>query len=257
MSYCVYLKRKQTLPLEPVARLIAAIPGLTLADGQQMVRRCRGFLIEHLELGDAEKLVQELKSLGVTAESRQIRELASNPPAIYVRAARFNPETYTVQDWRSQESTYLWEDVILMSVCGLKELEVPEPLKKNLKPDGFPEAIEDEKPDGKTKIDWLLDFYVDQPRLHFRIRSDEFRYDYLGDRLQRSSVANFASMLQDLEKYGLNAHKDDGFAAALDARWGSVQQFTAVYEVDEYHRWLLQAFSSEPRRMEMLKSLKK
>ncbi|MBV9464419.1 MAG: hypothetical protein JO317_09340, partial [Verrucomicrobiae bacterium] len=125
MSYCVYLKRRQSLPVDQVAPLIASIPGLTMADGQQMVRRSRGFLMEHLELDQARHLVEQLRGLKIDAEFRQIRELAPNPGPVTIRAGRFSSDSCTVQDWKSQESTLLWEDVFLMSVTHLHALEIP------------------------------------------------------------------------------------------------------------------------------------
>src|SRR5258707_316542 len=99
MSYCVYLKRKQVLPAEPVARLISEVSGLSLADGHQMVRRCRGFLIEHLEAVSALSMVDGLKRLGIEAECRQIRELVSNPRAVTIRSGQFTSQDCIVQDW--------------------------------------------------------------------------------------------------------------------------------------------------------------
>lgn len=242
MSYCVYLKRKQTLPAESVARLIAEIPGLSLADGQQMVRRCRGFLIEHLEAGAALKLVEDLRKLEVDAECRQIRELVPNPRSVLVRSGQFAPQVCTVQDWKSQDETLSWEDVFFMSVTCLQELEMPESVRKKMKEGPAPGASAglEEPPEKKA---YLLDFFMAEPRSHRRIQSTEFRYDYLGQRMQRSSVANFASMLHDFDRYASSARRDDGFKAVLEEKWDRVPGFTAIYEVDEYHRWILQTLS--------------
>lgn len=242
MSYCVYLKRKQTLPAESVARLIADIPGLSRADGQQMVRRCRGFLIEHLESGPALRLVEELKRLGVDADCRQIRELVPNLRAVMVRSGQFSPQACTVQDWKSQDETLSWEDVFFMSVTSLQELEVPEPVRRKMKQEpapGMPELAEERV----EKRVYLLDFFTAEPRSHRRILSAEFRYDYLGQRLQRSSIANFVSMLHDFDRNASDARRDEGFKAALEEQWDRVPGFTAIYEVDEYHRWILQTLS--------------
>jgi len=242
MSYCVYLKRKQTLPAESVARLIADIPGLSLADGQQMVRRCRGFLIEHLESGPALRLVEDLRRLGVDADCRQIRELVPNLRAVLVRSGQFSPQACTVQDWKSQDETLSWEDVFFMSITCLQELDVPEPVRKKMKQEpvpGMPELPEEHA----EKKAYLLDFFTAEPRSHWRIQSTEFRYDYLGERLQRSSVANFSSMLHDFERFASGAQRDEGFQAAFEEKWDRVPGFTAIYEVDEYHRWILQTLS--------------
>jgi hypothetical protein len=241
MSYCVYLKSKQTLPAESVARLIAEIPGLSLADGQQMVRRCRGFLIEHLEASHAVRLVEKLKKLGVDADCRQIRELVANPRAVLVRSGQFAAQVCTVQDWKSQDETLSWENVFFMSVTCLEELEMPESVRKRMEPEPAPGAgLPEEVPDKKA---YLLDFFMAEPPSHRRIQSTEFRYDYLGERLQRSSVANFALMLQDFDRYGSSARRDEGFKAALEQKWDEVPGYTAIYEVDEYHRWILQTLS--------------
>jgi len=241
MSYCVYLKRKQTLPAESVARLIAEIPGLSLADGQQMVRRCRGFLIEHLESAHALRLVAELRKLGVDADSRQIRDLFPNPRVIPVRSGQFGPQSCTVQDWKSHDETLAWEDVFFMSVTCLRELEMPELVRKKMKQGASP-GVEglDLPPEKKS---YLLDFFMAEPPSHRRIQSTEFRYDYLGERLQGSSVANFASLLHDFDQYGSRSRRDEGFKAALEGKWEQVAGFTAIYEVDEYHRWILQTLS--------------
>lgn len=244
MSYCVYLKRKQSLPAEAVARLIADIPGLSIADGQQMVRRCRGFLIEHLEAEHAMWLVGELKKINVEAECRLIRELAANPRPAAVRSGRFTQEGCTVQDWKSQDETLPWDDVFFMSVTCLRELELPEAVRRKMKhpPPALP-ALEDtvEVPEKRA---YLLDFFVDEPRSHRRIQSTEFRYDYLEGRLQSSSVANFSILLHDFDKYASRARRDEGFSAALEQKWDLVPGFTATYEVDEYHRWILQTLTT-------------
>jgi len=242
MSYCVYLKRKQALPAEPVARLISEISGLSLADGQQMVRRCRGFLIEHLEAGSALQLVDGLKRLGIEAECRQIRELVSNPRAITIRSGQFTPQTCTVQDWKSQNETMSWEDVFFISVTCLKELEVPESVRKKMKQDSSAE-IDETRREPREKKAYLLDFFTGEPRSHYRIQSSEFRYDYLGERLQGSSVANFSSMLHDFDGFASSARRDEGFKAALEQKWDEIPAFTALYEVDEHHRWILQTLS--------------
>lgn len=239
MSYCVYLKRKQELPAEPVARLISEISGLSVADGQQMVRRCRGFLIEHLEAGPALQLVDGLKRLGIEAECRQLRELVSNPRPIIIRSGQFTSQACTVQDWKSQNQTMSWEDVFFMSVTCLKELEMPESVRKKMKQD--PSAGVDEPPvEAREKKAYLLDFFTGEPRSHYRIQSPEFRYDYLAERLQSSSVANFSSMLHDFAGFASSARRDEGFKVALEQKWDEVPSFTAPYEVDEHHRWILQ-----------------
>lgn len=243
MSYCVYLKRKQSLPAEPVARLIADIPGLSIADGQQMVRRCRGFLIEHLEAERALWLVGELKKLNVEADCRLIRELAANPRAVTVRSGRFTPEGCTVQDWKSQEETLPWDDLFFMSVTCLRELEVPEAVRRKMKHPAPVAATLEGAMEAPEKMAYLLDFFMDEPKSHRRILSTEFRYDYLADRLQSSSVANFAILLHDFDKYAPRARRDEGFGAALGEKWDGVPGFTAIYEVDEYHRWILQTLT--------------
>ena len=242
MSYCVYLKKKQMLPAESVARLIADIPGLSLADGQQMVRRCHGFLIEHLESTPALRLVEELKRLGIDADCRQIRELVPNPRAVLVRSGQFAPQGCTVQDWKSQDETLSWEDVFFMSVTCLQELEVPELMRRKRKGEAAP-GMPDSREEIVEKKAYLLDFFTAEPRSHRRILSTEFRYDYLGERLQSSSVANFVSLLHDFDRYASSARRDEGFKAALEGKWDRLAGFTAIYEVDEYHRWILQTLS--------------
>jgi hypothetical protein len=241
MSYCVYLKRKQSLPAESVARLIAEIPGLSLADGQQMVRRCRGFLIEHLDAEPALRLVEDLKKLGVDADYRQIRELVPNPRPVMVRSGQFGSQACTVQDWKSQDETLPWEDIFFMSVTCLKELEVPEAVRKRMRAREQPVPGLVEEP--LDKRSYLFDFFTAEPRSHRRIQSTEFRYDYLAERMQRSSVANFVSLLHDFDKYASSARREEGFKAALEERWDQIPGFTAIYEVDEHHRWILQTLS--------------
>jgi hypothetical protein len=245
MSYCVYLKRRQDLPGEPVARLIASLPGLSLADGQQLVRRCRGFLIEHLEPSAANILVERLREIQVDAECRQMRELVPNPRPVVVHGGAFRESGCTIQDWKSEDTLLQWEDIYLMSVCRLQELELPDSVKKNLKTGGFGEAGV-ERQDEPRKA-FLLDFYVSEPRAHYRIQSSEFRYDYLGGRMGRSAVANFAVLLHDFDKHAAAAHRDEGFRAALAGEWERVPSSTAIYEVDEYHRWLLQTYPGQGR----------
>ena len=119
---------------------------------------------------------------------------------------------------------------------------MPESVRKKMKTDASA-AIDEPSGEPPEKKAYLLDFFTGEPRSHYRVQSSEFRYDYLAERLQSSSVANFSSMLHDFDRYASSARRDEGFKVALEQKWDEVPAFTALYEVDEHHRWILQTLT--------------
>jgi hypothetical protein len=93
----------------------------------------------------------------------------------------------------------------------------------------------------RYEVDHVLDIFVgylahDEFAAHFRIFSDQFYYDYLGDRMQSSSVANFRLLLTDILYYADDPALTDNTRAFLAGR-APDRPFDGFQAFDEYNNW--------------------
>jgi hypothetical protein len=84
----------------------------------------------------------------------------------------------------------------------------------------------------------VVELILDAEPYRYRIRAREFRYNYLGQRLQRGYAANFAELANDLVWYATQAELSLGAQAFRDQQ-GATVEYASLHAFEEELVWLL------------------
>jgi len=104
-----------------------------------------------------------------------------------------------------------------------------------------PIVKQDAKPKDQTEVHDCLDIFVgyinnDEFAAHFRVFAGKFYYDYLGERRQPTSAANFRLFVEDIVRYASDAILTDDTRQFL-ARRPPGKPIEGFDIFDEYNRW--------------------
>ncbi len=220
------------------------------ADTTRLAAHAPGVLPRPLTRGQADRLAEALANVGIDAEAWPVDRIPnlSEPRTIHKVICRADGlEAFGL---RGEPSHWLpWEQVELLSLGvlprGSKELSLAAPVWITAAaavvrplllggPRSRPHRVKRREPVAPEL--WII---RSRPLLTLRVQQDRMSYEYLGDRLQPSTRANFRVLLDDLVRSVPNAGLTPALQSFLNYDRPGQYYFSSGQHLMEYTTWQL------------------
>ncbi len=222
--------------------------GLHPTDAMRLAAHVPGVIPVPLSEPSARSLVLMLEHAGIDAEAWRADELPDLSEPRDVHRVQLTPQGLEAIGPRGEPAHWLpWPQVELVSVGlvrqGPKQRVVTTPswirvAAAVVRPRTL---LEPSRRAGKVKTAraplaelWLV---RDRPIQALRCRQDCMSYDYLADRLQTSSTANFRLLVEDLLRYSANASRTPATESFLVFDRPGRHFFASAQDLMEYTTW--------------------
>jgi hypothetical protein len=227
MTYAILQKRLEPIDFTTVATILVQSGGLVQADATRLARQARGILMENLSEAEARQIGQALVEQGLAVFGVRQTDLPelSHPEPLHNADCR--SEGFVTQDQFGHQTRHAWSEIAVIA-CG-RWRETQEKLERVSTSSGAADVamvalvgvpglalgtsttIRHRTVESRPLV---VDLFLREPPGHYRIDSQHFNYDYLGDRREPGSAANFRLLVNDLLTHATQSRVNDAARAA-------------------------------------------
>ncbi|HEX8180542.1 MAG TPA: hypothetical protein VF525_13425 [Pyrinomonadaceae bacterium] len=249
----VLLPRAETAPeLAPAA--LAEAARLLRVEPEQLQRTLAART--HLPLArtslyeEAALIESKLTALGLTVEimADEVLAVETRPPQ-RVRRLAFGDEALTA--WPSAESAALcvaWSEIALLVVGRINRRQIEVEERRRRRADG--EVVETRE---FYADEGVLDLYMNQPLVNWRIKAEGFDYTCLGAHKSLLAAENFARLYAALRTRAVNAVCDELYASLrplLQTAWPATEQTSSGLRRERPGRMNTEAITNVSNEMQ-------
>ncbi|MBI3909821.1 MAG: hypothetical protein HY320_02695 [Armatimonadetes bacterium] len=243
------LLRESLAPVDvgAVAETLAPAVGWTPPQVMHGMSFHQGVWFRGVDEATARRLEEGLRALGIGAQAVPLAELVDPPRPHLVRNADCLEAGLEIQE-PTHSFQLAWSQLGLLAAAPLEEAVT----ERRSTPLFMRSGSSLDTPWGRRSGEgsyevrhtvelWALDLVTVDVAARFRIRSHEFYYDYLADRRQPNSAANFVLLVQDLARYAPHARRTaavDALLADPNARVSPREPIFFEEEVRWHCQWL-------------------
>jgi len=244
MPYAILQKTLSPPSVDQLARAFRSLPDLTNSDARILAKDAFGILTSGLSHDQATILRQALAAEGVETEVVDEQDLFALPPLNRLRKADCLPSSLVIYDTLGRPTNLDWSHVILVAAgsVSLTESRRIERGRIAYQLSGLGGAIPYTVTDVSTKEErdfhLLLEIFLDVAPIRSRVDARQFRYDYLGPRLQTNSVRNFVLLVSDLAEHATRASLNRG-AQSIYEDLAKTFRYPTRHAFEEESIWLL------------------
>lgn len=261
MSHVVVCAEDQPLSVVKCGRDIAGLLGRPLADITRLLHSARGIIDLDTTDDEARALVELLAEKSIVAVVVDGNSLPDLAPPKLLRNADPGSEGFQIQAGDPGSPPMVTWDRVHIVAAGCVTFDSKRRTGTTQEPKagagtrlfrmgafaitGIPISIrrrragpgpKKERPTEETA--WVLDLIVNDPTDRFRVISNRFIYDYLGDQVAMVSAQNFRTLVIDIIGFVPDALVTNTTRSYLDNPRSPDHRFRTVDAFDAYIRWL-------------------
>jgi hypothetical protein len=249
MAYCLVQIELRKPPEEAIRSAFESVEELTDLDAGFACRDAYGVLVERLEHEQARTLQRALAGQGIATEIVEEADLPELPVAVKFRRAEVRDDGLVILDALNRPRLKPWPSIEIVASGCVRMIERQRIQTQRTKLAGVglsgrfavvPVVVTDIHHKELQKDNLVLEVYCrgeDGLERH-RAFGDQFRYDALGGRMDRSYAVNFARMAREVIDRATCARRNRGAAAIGEGR-GRTYRYPSRHAFEEEIVWLL------------------
>ena len=238
MPFAVLLQTHDRPTAEALRRAFEAVDVLVGLDAAAVARERSGIVAWNLRHEDAARLTRALGREEIAAQSVDQATLVKLPSHRALKQADCRDDGLVAFDALNRPSRFTWSQVMVLAIGSVPIRDLRRGPKQMIG------TVDSTAPVSYTPIKYMVEerlvaeLILDAEPYRYRIRAREFRYNYLGQRLQRGYAANFAELVNDLVRYATQAELNLG-ALAVREQQGATVEYASLHAFEEELVWLL------------------
>jgi len=256
MAYCLVQTELTKPPEEAIRRAFESVEELTDLDAGFACRDAYGILVERLDYEQARTLQRALAGQGIATELLDEADLPELPAAVKFRRAEVGDGGLVILDALNRPRLKPWPSVEIVAAGCVRMIERQRIQTQRTKLTGVgmsgrfavvPVVVTDVHHKELQKDNLVLEVYCrgEGGLERHRAFGDQFRYDALGDRMDKSYAVNFARMAREVIDRATDARRNRGAAAIADGGRRTCR-YPSRHAFEEETVWLLRRGEAEP-----------
>lgn len=245
MTYAIVQSTLDKPSVDSLRAAFRMVSWLTDMDAAILARDAYGVIVDNLSLPRAQEVSGALQSSGVSHKMIDQRELPELGMCRQLRRMDCTPEGPVIYDPIGRPIPGQWSDVRLVAAGLVGMREVQRKVKRRIVHrgtgwggGGVPVVVSDISEKEMRVKKTVMELYMGEAFQRFRVTGDRFQYNYLGDRLQGSSVRNFTRLVQDIAGYAPQAVFSQGVESLVDDQQTTFE-YPSEHAFTEEITWLL------------------
>jgi len=256
MACCLVQTELSKPSEEAVRRAFESIDELTALDAGYASRDAYGVLVERLTGEQARTLQRALADQGIRTEIVDEADLPRLPGAVKFRRADVRDDGLVIPDALNRPRVKPWASIEIVAAGCVRMVKRQRIQTQRTKLAGVgmsgrfavvPVVVTDIRHKELQEDSLVLEVYCrgDDGLERHRAFGDQFRYDGLGDQMDRSHVVNFARMAGQVVDRAVAARRNRGAAALADGG-RRTYRYPSRHAFEEEIVWLLWRDQVEP-----------
>jgi len=228
---------------EQLERAFHVLPDLVGGDADSLARDAYGILVSGLSLEHATALQAALGSEGVRVEVVEERRLPALPPPRRLNRADCVARALVVHDQLGRQEDVAWPQVTLVAAGRVRLTQFRRVerdrivIRRGPRGGAVPIPVVDVSHKEERNVRLLLEIFTDRSPYRYRVEAGDFRYNYLGSRMQIERARNYVTVVRDVLQHAEGAVLNRG-AALLKRDPNSVLQYPTRHAFEEEIVWL-------------------
>ena len=229
---------------EQLERAFHVLPDLIGGDADSLARDAYGILVSGLSLEHATALQAALESEGVRTEVVEQRRLPALPAPHRLNRADCVARALVVYDQLGRQEDVAWPQVTLVAAGRVRLTEFRRVERERIVIRRGPRGgamiaipLVDVSHKEERNVRLLLEIFTDQNPYRYHVEARDFRYNYLGSRMQVDRARNYVTVVRDVLRHAEGAVLNRG-AALLKRDPDKVLQYPTRHAFEEEIVWL-------------------